>query len=55
VSAEQAAAALREAYPDADPFDVDWATLAGWIAAAGIDPDDDARVARTLVAWEQLL
>jgi Fe-S-cluster formation regulator IscX/YfhJ len=55
VSAERAAALLREAHPDADPFEVDWQTLAGWVSAVGIDPDDDAMVATTLVAWEQLL
>lgn len=53
--AERAATALREAHPDVEPFEVDWPTLAEWVSAAGLDPDDDALVAAALVAWERLL
>jgi len=55
VIAEQAATVLRDAHPDVEPFEVDWPTLAEWVSAAGLDPDDDALVAAALVAWEQLL
>ena len=53
--AERAATVLRHAHPDVEPFEVDWPTLAEWVAQAGIDPDDDVLVAAALVAWEQLL
>ena len=55
VAAERVATALREAHPDVEPFEVEWPTLARWVADAGVDPDDDALVAETLVAWERLL
>lgn len=55
MSAERAASLLREAHPDADPFDVEWSMLAEWVAAVGVDPEDDALVASTLVAWERLI
>ncbi len=41
--------------PDAEPFDLHPDELAGAIAAHGADPDDDALVAATLLAWEALL
>lgn len=53
--AERAATVLRDAHPDVEPFEVDWPTLAEWVSAAGLDPDDDALVAAALVAWERLL
>jgi hypothetical protein len=49
------AAALREALPDDEPFEVDADDLAEAVAAAGADPADDALVAAALVAWESLL
>ena len=52
---ERAATLLRDAHPDVEPFEVDWPTLAEWVIAAGLDPDDDALVAAALVAWERLL
>jgi Fe-S-cluster formation regulator IscX/YfhJ len=55
VIAERAATVLRDAHPDVEPFEVDWPTLADWVAQAGIDPDNDVLVAAALVAWEQLL
>lgn len=55
MSAEALADALREAHPDAEPLDLDHATLAALIAAHGADPDDDALAAAALVAWERLL
>jgi hypothetical protein len=53
--AEALAVALREALPDAQPFEVDPDRLAAAVAAAGADPDDDRLVAAALVAWESLL
>jgi hypothetical protein len=53
--AEALAAALRDALPDAEPFELDPDDLAAAVAAAGADPGDDALVARALVAWEGLL
>ena len=50
-----AGAALREALPDAEPFEVHADDLAAAVAAAGADPGDDALVAAALVAWESLL
>lgn len=44
--------ALLDAHPDAEPFEVDGADLARWVAAAGADPADDALVAAVLTAWE---
>lgn len=55
VGPERAASILRQAHPEAEPFEVEWPTLAEWVAAAGVDPDDDACVAETLVAWERLI
>ena len=55
VIAERAATVLRHAHPDVEPFEVDWPTLAEWVAQAGIDPENDVLVAAALVAWEQLL
>ena len=52
---EALAAALREALPDEQPFEVDPGRLAAAVAAAGADPDDDRLVAAALVAWESLL
>lgn len=46
---------MREALPDAEPFEVHPDELAAAVAAAGADPADDALVARALVAWEALL
>ncbi len=54
-AAERVATVLREAHPDVEPFEVEWPVLARWVAAAGVDPEDDALVAETLVAWERLL
>ena len=55
VAVDAVACVLREAHPDVEPFEVEWPTLAAWVAAAGVNPDDDALVAATLVAWERLL
>jgi hypothetical protein len=55
VAVETVASVLREAHPDVEPFEVEWPTLAEWVAAVGVNPDDDALVAATLVAWERLL
>ncbi len=55
VIAERAATVLRHTHPDVEPFEVDWPTLAEWVAQVGIDPDDDVLVAAALIAWEQLL
>ena len=52
---EHLAAMLRAALPEAEPFDLGQAELAAALAAHGADPDDDALVAATLVAWEALL
>lgn len=45
--------ALCAAHPDVEPFEVDADIVAGWVAAAGADPDDDLLVAQALSAWEQ--
>lgn len=55
VAVEEIASVLREAHPDVEPFEVEWPTLAEWVAAAGVNPDDDVLVAETLLAWERLL
>src|SRR3954471_17411789 len=52
---EELGAALREALPGEEPFEVDAGALAAAVAAAGADPDDDRLVAAALVAWESLL
>lgn len=52
---EEIASVLRSAHPEAEPFEVAWPTLAEWVAQAGVDPEDDALVAETLIAWERLL
>ncbi len=52
---EELGAALREALPGEEPFEVDAETLGAAVAAAGADPGDDALVAAALVAWESLL
>jgi hypothetical protein len=53
--AEALAAALRDAFPGAEPFELDHEVLAAAVAAAGADPGDDALVAAALVAWDDLL
>ncbi len=53
VDSETLADALCAAHPDVEPFEVDADVVAGWVASAGADPDDDLLVARTLSAWEQ--
>jgi hypothetical protein len=52
---EALAAALREALPEDEPFEVDPDDLAAAVAGAGADPCDDALVAAALVAWDALL
>jgi hypothetical protein len=52
---EALGAALREALPGEEPFEVDPETLGAAVVAAGADPGDDALVAAALVAWESLL
>jgi hypothetical protein len=52
---EALGAALREALPGEEPFEVHPDELAAAIAAAGADPADDDLVAAALVAWESLL
>jgi hypothetical protein len=52
---EALAAALREALPDGEPFEVGPDELAAAVAGAGADPSDDALVAAALVAWDSLL
>ena len=52
---EELGAALREALPGEEPFEVDPDELAAAVTAAGADPGDDALVAAALVAWESLL
>jgi hypothetical protein len=53
--AESLALALRDALPDAEPFEVAPEALAAAVSAAGADPGDDDLVAAALVAWEALL
>src|SRR5262245_19306839 len=53
--AEALALALREAHPEAEPFELDSEVVSRWVAEAGADPDDDHLVAAALVAWEGLL
>jgi Fe-S-cluster formation regulator IscX/YfhJ len=52
---EALALALRERHPDAEPAEVDAATLAEWIATCGGDPEDDVLAGAVLVAWEAAL
>ncbi len=52
---EALAERLRVAHPDLEPFELDPDTVARVFAEAGIDPDADALVAATLVAWERLI
>jgi hypothetical protein len=52
---EHLALALREAHPDAQPLEVDFDTVAGWVREAGGDGEDTALVAGVIVAWEALL
>ncbi len=52
---EALAAALREAFPDGEPFEVHPDDLAVAVTRAGADPGDDALVAAALVAWDALL
>lgn len=55
MTAQDLAEALRAAHPDAEPMEVDGETLAGWVAAQGVDPDDDRLVGEAVAAWELLL
>ncbi len=49
------AARLRDAHPDAEPFELDGETIREWIAEVGGDPDDDRRAAAAIVEWDRLL
>jgi hypothetical protein len=53
--AEALALALREAHPEAEPYEVDPAVIGDWLLEAGADPEDDGLAAAVLVAWEGLL
>jgi hypothetical protein len=53
--AEALALALREAHPEAEPYEVDPGVLGEWLREAGADPEDDRLAAAALVAWEGLL
>lgn len=55
MTADRLAELLRGAYPDAEPSELDPATLEAWVAGAGADPDDHALVGAALVAWERLI
>jgi hypothetical protein len=54
-AAEELAARLRAALPDAEPFELDADSLAEAVSLAGADPADADLVAAALVAWESLL
>lgn len=49
------AEAARAAHPGVEPQEAHPVELAGWIAAAGGDPDDPVALAAVLRAWESLL
>lgn len=55
MSAETIAERLRALHPDVEPLELDGDAVAELMTGAGVDPDDDALVARALVAWERLL
>jgi hypothetical protein len=55
MTADELAERLREAHPDAEPDELDPDTLTTWIRDVGVDADDDALIARVVVAWSHLI
>lgn len=55
MTAEELAELLRDAHPDAEPSEIDPLVLDVWVQRLGADPQDDALISQTLVAWERLI
>ena len=55
MSPEALAERLRFAHPDLEPFEVEPEVMTQILIDVGVDPDADALVAATLVAWERLI
>ncbi len=55
VAADELAQRLHEAHAEAEPLEIDAATLSEWVRDVGGDPDDDVLVAQTVIAWSHLI